>query len=1093
MNSAAYSRLARLGGMIVVLVLLATRLLAPTTPASIVIAASPAVIAAPTCGGTFTATADTYVNQGVPTVNNGATAQLLVAKSSRGDVRTLLAFDLGSGIVAGATIHKAELELTLARAPNAEPFRIELREAAAPWVETTVTWNNQPTLGASYGPASYHTNQNVLRIDVTASITRWATGTISNTGLELLPLDDNTDLAFSSRESTIAPNIAPKLVVSCTPTEGADGGDQTPSDQRQLAGIARLKQRSIKPATIRLNQGAINFADLLIALPQDAGSDPLAKAQWFLRAYSDTLRLNDTDNEFQLTRRSHDGKHLFFRQRHNGIPVFPATLGVHLDGQNVRGLGGSYVPEITTPASPRLTARQAESLSTALFGDGSVRPGDGSVKLADGSVRPLIKGQTQLRYLNLGLLGQADHNTYLTWQVNVAAANGLTNVFVDAFNGMVRLKQSHVMEDFDLDLETGNNDTSSSCWILTSSDDAWFDENGVVSGASPDAEGNTTFSNIKAVDKYWRNRFGRDSYDNDGEDIEMYIHVGVGWKNAHYASGCDIFEFGDGFPALDVIGHEFTHGVDSSEGDLAYETQSGALDESFADIFGYFVDSGDWTIGEDLPGGALRDMSNPPAFGQPDHMSASTSGDGKGLRKLMAGQSVECDTADPKYNDCGFVHTNSGIPNKAAYLIINGGTHNGVNVQGIGKTKAERLFYNVLTTRLWDSAQFIDARNAAVAEASWQFVLGKFTLNDVCQIKDAYGAVGLGSGDVDCDGAEDNVDPDNDGDGVNDAPDNCNNVANPGQSDIDGDGIGDACDPDIDGDTVANGADNCQFVGNVSQADWNNDGQGDKCDDSDQDSVKDSVDNCRVNANADQANIDGDGQGDVCDTDDDNDGVADTVDNCPTHYNPDQKDSDGDGIGDACDKCPALSNPDNGDPDNDGLGNPCDPDDDNDSIPDAQDICPLEPGFGCLKINDIVATDVFIDKFSRFPIPNCIKCGGEYLPPGQEVMVDLNLPVGFEARIVDGNGQTVAKGRALMGGDLGLNFKPAAFAGLHAAARMLPNLSSAIAAEAPAADAASYTLEIAPADGVDTNIAYKLSVTVTEGIPSSVTLPLIRR
>src|SRR5215216_4430947 len=98
MNPAAYPRLARLSGMIVVLALLVVHLLAPIPPTPAAIAASPSelapAIAASTCGGTFTATAVTYVNQGVPTVNNGTSTQLLVAKSSRGDIRTLLAFDL---------------------------------------------------------------------------------------------------------------------------------------------------------------------------------------------------------------------------------------------------------------------------------------------------------------------------------------------------------------------------------------------------------------------------------------------------------------------------------------------------------------------------------------------------------------------------------------------------------------------------------------------------------------------------------------------------------------------------------------------------------------------------------------------------------------------------------------------------------------------------------------------------------------------------------------------------------------------------------------------------------------------------------------
>ena len=592
----------------------------------------------------------------------------------------------------------------------------------------------------------------------------------------------------------------------------------------------------------------------------------------------------------------------------------------------------------------------------------------------------------------------------------------------------MRFKQTLAADDLDLDIETGNHDTSISCWILTSSDDQWFDEDGEVAASAPTADGFNAFNNAKTVYNYWKNRFGQDSYDNDGEDVEMYVHVGQSWKNAHYDPGCDIFEFGDGYPKLDVLAHEFTHGVTHNFADLTYQGQSGALNESFSDIFGHFVDKADWMMGEDLspsvvsnpnacagePGGTLRDMSNPPICGDPDKMSSFVN----------------------TMSDSGGVHTNSSIHNKAAFLVVDGGTFNGFTIQGIGQTKAERLFYNMLTTRLWDSAQFIDARNAAVAEANWQVVLGNFTPHEACQVKNAYAAVGLGQGDVDCDGLEDNVDPDNDGDGVNDGPDNCNNNANPGQSDIDGDGLGDACDPDIDGDGVANQSDNCQFVSNATQADWNNDGQGDKCDDSDNDGVKDSVDNCRVNANADQANNDGDSQGDACDNDDDNDGVADNVDNCPMHYNPDQKDSDGDGIGDACDKCPALADPDNGDPDHDGLGNPCDPDDDNDGILDAQDTCPLEPGLGCLKIDQIVATDVFLTLFSRLPIPNCIQCGSQYLQPGEEVTVGIDLPVGFEARIVDSNGLTVAKGKAFGGGHLGLSFNPAAFGGPHTASRL---------------------------------------------------------
>ena len=294
----------------------------------------------------------------------------------------------------------------------------------------------------------------------------------------------------------------------------------------------------------------------------------------------------------QFVRRSRDGQHLFFRQRHNGIPVFPATFGVHLDGTLVRSLGGSYAPDINLPAAPRLTAEEAEDLALlAVLGDGLQRLGDGSVRMADGSVRIALKGDTQLRYVVPSLLGRNDPNTYLAWQVNVLGKTSPVTFFIDAFTGKVVLKQTHEMHEFDLEyLYTVRGDTSSACWIFTDTEE-WFDEDGVVSGANPDAEGFQAFNNIKAIYNYWKNRFSRDSYDADGEEIEMYIDVGQNWRNANYQGGiCDIFQFGNNMTANDVMGHEFTHAVDNSEGGLEYETQSGALDESFADIFGYFVD-----------------------------------------------------------------------------------------------------------------------------------------------------------------------------------------------------------------------------------------------------------------------------------------------------------------------------------------------------------------------------------------------------------------------------------------------------------------------------------------------------------------------
>jgi len=120
-------------------------------------------------------------------------------------------------------------------------------------------------------------------------------------------------------------------------------------------------------------------------------------------------------------------------------------------------------------------------------------------------------------------------------------------------------------------------------------------------------------------------------------------------------------------------------------------------------------------------------------------------------------------------------------------------------------------------------------------------------------------------------------------------------------SDLDRDGTPDCTDPDIDGDGVQNAADNCEFAANPGQQDFNADGKGDACQDSDGDTVLDAADNCRVVANVNQLDFDHDSIGNACDDDIDADGLLNAADNCPYVGNADQADANGDGHGDVCD------------------------------------------------------------------------------------------------------------------------------------------------------------------------------------------------
>ena len=136
-------------------------------------------------------------------------------------------------------------------------------------------------------------------------------------------------------------------------------------------------------------------------------------------------------------------------------------------------------------------------------------------------------------------------------------------------------------------------------------------------------------------------------------------------------------KFGDGYASsLDVTAHELTHAVTNLTADLEYQCQSGALNESMSDIFASNVDSDDWEIGEDLPGGALRDMANP-ANGDPP-------------QPAHVDDFVEMPNDGSPFNDNGGVHYNSGIPNHAYYLMV----------QSIGRKAAEQIVYRALTEKL---------------------------------------------------------------------------------------------------------------------------------------------------------------------------------------------------------------------------------------------------------------------------------------------------------------------------------------------------------------------------------------------------------
>jgi Zn-dependent metalloprotease len=257
--------------------------------------------------------------------------------------------------------------------------------------------------------------------------------------------------------------------------------------------------------------------------------------------------------------------------------------------------------------------------------------------------------------------------------------------------------------------------------------------------ATGDDDVDRVYDYAGVVRKYFKQELNRASIDNLGMDLILNVHFGVSFMNAFWDG--DEMTFGDGdgnifvsfARSLDVVAHELAHGVTQFTANLDYYSQSGALNEHFSDVFGSAItqhhkkqDAGqaDWLIGDEIMGPtlfgeALRSMKAPgsaydnPLIGQdpqPDHMS-----------NYYAGPA-----------DNQGVHINSGIPNKAFYLVAS----------AIGTPKATKIWYHALQN-LWPTANFADAVQVLVNSAQILTKDKVVPLGSTQTVRAAFKSVGL--------------------------------------------------------------------------------------------------------------------------------------------------------------------------------------------------------------------------------------------------------------------------------------------------------------------------------------------------------------
>jgi len=449
------------------------------------------------------------------------------------------------------------------------------------------------------------------------------------------------------------------------------------------------------------------------------GASPVDAARGFMATYGPLFGVQDQAHELAVKREKPDagGRSIVrFAQQHEGIPVFAGEVIVNLDrAQNVQAATGELLPDIAVDMTPRIGKDEVREAALASV-----------AREVEREAGRLSASEPELWIYNRALLGDPGPRiTQLVWRLEVTAGRAEPVrylVLVDAHSGAIALKFNQIAHARNRETYDMNHSTTTGTLVCNES-------NPTCAGQIQDAVDAHVYAG-HTYDFYLA-KHGRDSLNGAGMTLRSFVRYSTGYQNAFW-DGAEMV-YGDGFShADDVVAHELTHAVTQFESGLLYFRQSGAINESFSDIWGEFVDltngAGNdaagvrWLTGEDLAGfGPIRNMASPPAFNDPDKVTSA----------LWWGS----------VTDHGGVHINSGVNNKAAFLLTDGGTFNGKTVTGLGIDKVARLYYEVQTNLLTPGSDYADLYTALQQACSTLVGTGVTTVADCQEVLDAVQAV----------------------------------------------------------------------------------------------------------------------------------------------------------------------------------------------------------------------------------------------------------------------------------------------------------------------------------------------------------------
>lgn len=463
--------------------------------------------------------------------------------------------------------------------------------------------------------------------------------------------------------------------------------------------------------------------------------------------------------------------HYMYKQTINGIPVEHSSYRIHTMNNRVVSFNGAYYSQINIETTPSI--QPSDAIQSALRDINATiykweLPGPKNTFTHYENIYPNPElvivakdgnyDQPQFRlawkmdiYAHLPLSrhwvyvdaqsGKVIHKSNRICHVDVPGTantgySGSRNIVADSFGGAYRLRESgrgNGVETYDMNEDTDNGNAVD----FVDADNIWNNVNPEMDQYAGDAHWGAEMTY-----DYFLNVHGRNSIDNAGWALVSYVHYGVNYANAFWDGAVMTYGDGDGgtfdapLTTIDITGHEITHGLTTFTANLEYQDESGALNESFSDIFGVTIDNFArgttgtplWRMGEECTssGNGIRLMSNPNAFGDPD---------------TYTGTNWYTGTADN-----GGVHTNSGVQNYWYYLMCQGGSGTNdlgdpFNVTAVGMADAADIAFRNLTIYLEQFSDYADARFYAIQSA--QDLFGGCS-PEVETTTNAWYAVGVG-------------------------------------------------------------------------------------------------------------------------------------------------------------------------------------------------------------------------------------------------------------------------------------------------------------------------------------------------------------